>query len=79
MALSEVTMFDSIRRIKVMNEPTPNEGDCEDAAAPRQEESSKAQSLENKVQIGDLLDFSFVEVAVERRVGLNIRSSLACS
>jgi hypothetical protein len=47
--------------------------------ARKQDESSKAQSMESKVQIEGLLDFSFVEVAVERVVVNGGRSSLSCS
>ena len=57
-----------------MRKGTPKEEPRKDAPTRKGGESSKAQSVaqpvENKVRVEDLLDFSFVEVAVDRRVAL---------
>lgn len=49
----------------------------DDASAPKQDESLKAEPTDNKLRIEDLLDFEFVEVStVPRRSRINC---LACS
>ena len=62
-----------------MSKVPPKEEPRTDAKARKGDESSKAQPVENKVSLEELLDFSFAEVVVERRVALNVRTNLACS
>jgi hypothetical protein len=63
-----------------MGEEDPIMSDREDARGRNEDEASEAQAIKSKVEIEDLLDFSFVELLVARgRVVINGRSSLACS
>ncbi len=63
-----------------MSDSEAPKGPGKEAPLADQENAAKAQSAAGRVQIEDLLDFSFTEVLLERRVILNgSRFGLSCS
>lgn len=63
-----------------MPKATQKEESRKDVPPRKGDKVAAAQPAENRVQIEELLDFSFVEVTAERRVALaNLRTGLSCS